>query len=192
MKDPESERTRLIGFNALPFGAVGSVAGFLVSLAVWYIGITALQVCWTAFYDDFSVLSRKELLSNTSWCVETLFKLLGLRYATDVKKFLPFDRKFKMLGLHVDLSNSQQREFKVGHTPERKEELRDRIDNFLAEGFMDAKDAERMPGRMVFYEGFTFGRVANAAIKNLGRFCIEGSGRRLLDDSIKYSLLGFA
>ena len=190
VRDPDSDLVKLIGFNALPFGAVGSVSGFLrVSLAVWYIGVTALNLCWTAFYDDFGVLSRRELLSNTSWCVETLFKLLGLRYATDGKKFLPFDRKFKMLGLHVDLSGTQQRDLKIGHTPERKEELRDKIDSILAAGFMEPKEAERLRGRMVFYEGFTFGRVANAAIKNLGRFCTEGSGKRLLDDSIKYSLL---
>ena len=94
-----------------------------------------------------------------------------------------------MLGLQVDLSNSQQRELKVGHTPERKEELRSRIDSILAEGPMDSKQAERLRGRMVFFEGFTVGRVANAAIKNLGRFCTEGSGKKKLDDSIKYSLL---
>eukprot|EP00435_Cladocopium_sp_Y103_P041856 s106_g11.t1 len=190
VRDPSCERPKLIGFNALPFGAVGSVAGFLrISMAVWYIGLVALQICWTAFYDDFSVLSRKELLSNTSWCVETLFTMLGLKYAKDGKKYLPFDDKFKMLGLRVDLSASSKRLVYIGHTDERKEELRVRIDEILAAGVMDSKEAERLRGRMVFFEGYTFGRVANAAIKNLSRFCTEHAGRRKLDDSIKYSLL---
>ena len=91
---------RMLGFDALPFGAVGSVAGFLrVSLAVWYIGLIALQICWTVFYDDYSVLSRESLLENTSWTVESLFSLLGLKYANEGKKFQPFNEKFKMLGL---------------------------------------------------------------------------------------------
>mgnify|MGYP000138008767 CR=1 FL=1 len=43
VKDPDCERPKLIGFNAVPFGAVGSVAGFLrVSLAIWYIGVMVL------------------------------------------------------------------------------------------------------------------------------------------------------
>ena len=43
VKDPDCERPKLIVFNAVPFGAVGSVAGFLrVSLAIWYIGVMVL------------------------------------------------------------------------------------------------------------------------------------------------------
>eukprot|EP00435_Cladocopium_sp_Y103_P057030 s1087_g19.t1 len=190
VQDPSEDLPKLIGFNALPFGAVGSVAGFLrISLAVWFIGVVALRFCWTAFYDDFSVLSRKELLSNTSWSVEMLFRLLGLKYATDGKKFLPFDSAFKMLGLRVDLSKCQNKEISIGHTEERREELKQRIDDILAAGCMDHKEAERLRGRMVFFEGYTFGRVANAAVKNLGRFCTESMGKRKLDDSMRYSLL---
>ena len=190
VQSPGPGGPRLIGFNALPFGAVGSVSGFLrVSLAVWYIGIASLRLCWTAFYDDFGVLSRKELLSNTSWSVETLFKLLGLTYATEGKKFLPFDSAFKMLGLRVDLSKAQEKEVHIGHTDDRKEELKKKIDDILSAGNMDHKDAERLRGRMVFFESFAYGRIANAAVKNLGRFCTEKDGKRDLDNSIRYSLL---
>ena len=45
VRSPVDGAIRLIGFDALPFGAVGSVAGFLrVSLAVWFIGVVALQL----------------------------------------------------------------------------------------------------------------------------------------------------
>eukprot|EP00435_Cladocopium_sp_Y103_P075258 s153_g55.t1 len=190
VRSPVDEAVKLIGFNALPFGAVGSVSGFLrVSLAVWFIGVVALHLCWTAFYDDFGVLSRSELLGNTSWCVESLFQLLGLRYATEGKKFLPFDQKFKMLGLEVDLSQCHNKDVLFGHTEERRAELISKIDDILAEGWLDSKEAERLRGRMIFYEGYTFGRIANSAIKNLGRFCTEKGGRKKLDPSISGSLL---
>ena len=189
-QSPESLTPRLIGFNALPFGAVGSVAGFLrVSLAVWYIGMAALKLCWSAFYDDFNVLSRRELLSSTSWSVEMLFQLLGLKYATEGKKFMPFDTAFKMLGLRVDLSNSRSKEVGIGHTDEQRDELKQKIDEILSANQMDFKEAERLRGRMVFFEGFAFGRVANAAVKNLGRFCTEKEGKKKLDDSMRCSLL---
>ena len=94
-----------------------------------------------------------------------------------------------MLGLKVDLTRVHACELRVGHTPERKEELRQKIDSILADGHLDAKEAERLRGRMVFFEGYTFGRVANAAIKNLGRFCTGSESKRKLDNSLKLSLL---
>jgi hypothetical protein len=88
-----------------------SVAGFLrVSLSVWFIRLVALSICWTVFYDDYSVLSRAELLENTSWSVESLFTPLGLAFAKDGKKFQPFDKKFKMLRLEIDLNECENKE----------------------------------------------------------------------------------
>ena len=189
VRSTKDQEIKLLGFNALPFGAVGSVAGFLrVSLAVWFLGLVALKICWTVFYDDYSVLSRVELLENTSWSVETLFSLLGLTFAQDGKKFQPFDKKFKMLGLEIDLSSISSMNLEIGHTDERKMELVEKIDDILNEGWLESKEAERLRGRMVFYEGYTFGRIANAAIKNLSRFCLEKGGRSRLDDSIRSSL----
>ena len=94
-----------------------------------------------------------------------LFQLLGLKYATEGKKFLPFDTAFKMLGLRLDLSNSRAKEVSIGHTDERRDELKQKIDEILSANQMDFKEAERLRGRMVFFEGFAFGRVANAAVK---------------------------
>ena len=192
VRSSSDQTLKLLGFNALPFGAVGSVAGFLrVSLAVCFIGLVALIFFWTVFYDDYSVLSREELLSNTSWSVESLLTLLGLDYdhAKDGKKFQPFHRKFKMLGLEVHLERSEQMEVTVGQTEDRRNELVTKISDILAEDCLDPKEAERLRGRMVFFEGYSFGRNANAAVKNLGRFCVERGGKRRLDDSLKGSLL---
>ena len=78
VRSPVGSAIRLIGFNALPFGAIGSVAGFLrVSLAVWFVGLVALDLGWTVFYDDYSVQSREELLNSAAWRVETPPNLFG-------------------------------------------------------------------------------------------------------------------
>ena len=80
----------LLGLNALPFGAVGSVAGFLrISFAVWWIGVFGLGIAWTAYFDDYSTLTRPELEANTNWSVKMLFELIGLTYAQDGPKLLP-------------------------------------------------------------------------------------------------------
>ena len=79
MEINDSDEPVTLGVNTLPFGAVGSVAGFLrISIAVWFIGIAALKICWTAFYDDFTTFCRTQLEKNTEWAITSLFRLLGL------------------------------------------------------------------------------------------------------------------
>eukprot|EP00435_Cladocopium_sp_Y103_P041221 s1435_g11.t1 len=94
-----------------------------------------------------------------------------------------------MLGLEVDLRQCHDKNVLFGHTEERRAELISKIDDTLAEGWLDSKEAERLRGRMIFFEGHTFGRIANSAIKSLGRFCTEKGGRKKLDSSISGSLL---
>ena len=53
--DADQKRPCLLGLNALPFGASGSVSAFLrVSVALWFIGTVGLKLCWTVCYDDFT------------------------------------------------------------------------------------------------------------------------------------------
>ena len=131
---PGQEAHAVIGFNSLPFGAVGSVAGFLrVSQALWYIGYFGLGLLWSAFYDDFTLLTRAELEQNSSWACESLFSLLGMRYATEGKKFLPFDSLFRTLGLEVDVSQFSDGRAFVGHTESRKEELGAQLKQVLSQ-----------------------------------------------------------
>ena len=190
VNSPSQDEPVVIGFNALPFGAVGSVAGFLrVSHAVWYIGFYGLGILWSAFYDDFSVISRVELESSASWACEELFNLLGLKFATEGKKCLPFSSTFKMLGLQIDTSKFQEGAFLIDHTPERRDELNAQISSTLDCGTLEIKAAERLRGRMIFFEGYTFGRVANSAVKSLGRYCLSACSSNVIDDDLKRSLL---
>ena len=157
-----------------PFGAVGSVAGFLrISHALWFIGAAALGLCWTAFYDDFSVLAREELLHSTSSACELLFRLLGIDFADSGKKAVPFSSNFKILGLVVNTMNSFDGSITLMHTDERKRELVEAMTAVLKEGSLSPKEAEKLRGRMVFFQGYTFGRIANAAVKSLGRLSLN-------------------
>lgn len=102
--DPRSSRVRFMGLNALPFGAVGSVGSFLrVAMATWYIGICGLQLCWTSFFDDFTLLSRAVCSNSASLAAEGLFTLLGIEYAKEGKKAVPWSTKVKALGVMIDL-----------------------------------------------------------------------------------------
>ena len=170
---PSSPSAKLMGANVLPFGAVGSVSGFLrISMAVWYVGLRGLSIYWSAFYDDFSVVTSTSLENSTAWACESLFKLLGLKFAEDGPKCQPFSSSFKMLGVVMDLSKASSLRVDIGHTPERSKELAENIHGHLQTGTISSKEAERLRGRMIFFEGFAFGRVACSAVKSLGR-CVD-------------------
>ena len=179
----------LFGVNALPFGAVGSVSAFLrISLSIWFIGLKGLGLFWTAFYDDFSVVARDELVSSTAHSCEMLFRLLGVQFAETGKKATQFGRIFRMLGLVVDLSNVGDDCVAISHTDERRAELTTKIREILQAGVLTRKEAERLKGRMVFFEGFTFGRVANEAVKQLGRHITQGDSRGSMNNTLKQCL----
>ena len=186
---PGQEAPTILGVNALPFGAVGSVAGFLrVSHALWHIGTVALGLCWTAFYDDFSVLSREELLRSTSSSCELLFRLLGIDYADTGKKAVPFSQNFKMLGLVVNTESSTAASLSISHTEERRRELVASLQSILGNGSLTPKEAEKLRGRMVFFEGYTFGRIANAAVRNLGRLSMNQTANNVLNHELERTL----
>ena len=177
VNEPGVEEPHIMGVNVLPFGAVGSVAAFLrISVAIWCVGLKRLVFFWSAFYDDFSMVTSMELQQNTSWACESLFGLLGMQYANSVSKCVPFAERFKMLGLVMNLSQSDQKKIYLGHTSERADELVEQLKYFLTSGKISSKEAERLRGRMLFFESFTFGRLAGEAVKSIGKFA---SGNRL-------------
>ena len=94
-------------------------------------GYFGLGLLWSAFYDDYTLLSRVELESSSSWACETLFSLLGMQYATDGRKCLPFASEFKTSGLEVNTQDFQDGCVRVGHAQSRKEELHAQSKNFL-------------------------------------------------------------
>ena len=163
---------RYFGVNALPFGAIGSVVGFLrISHSLWFLGLAGLRLFWTSFYDDYSILTREELQVSAGRSCEGLFKSLGIAFAESGKKAVPFSQCFKMLGLVVSREEMEGGAMKVTHTEERRAELRETIPCILKRNSLSGKEAERLRGRMVFFEGYTFGRVANGAVRSLSRWC---------------------
>ena len=186
---PGSDEPVLLGANSLPFGAVGSVSGFLrLSMALWATGLIGLQLCWSAFYDDYPTVTSEPLRASTESTVHGLFTLLGMDYATEGKKAPPFSEMFAALGVNVDMTGAARGSVVVGHTSARKEELSEVVDGFLQCGSMTAKDAERLRGRLVFFEGFTFGRVAQVAMKHIGRHALGSDGSVKLSADVTWAL----
>ena len=93
---PGEDSCAIYGLNALPFGASGSVSGFLrVSTAVFHI---------LTFFDDFPIISRADIASQSEQHVAMLLDLLGLRFSREGKKWKPFNQHMEVLGVVIDFS----------------------------------------------------------------------------------------
>ena len=188
--DPDTRKLVLLMVNALPFGATGSVAAFLrISIFLWYIGVVGPRLCWTAFYDDFTLLSRVDCCNNAAWCAECLFDLLGVVFARDGKKATVFEQRFSALGVVFDLSQLANFTVLVGHTESRTLELKETIQSILKEDRFSQKSIERLRGRMLWFENFVCGRQANTLVAKLGKFAGQDKSPKPLDASLKDTLL---
>jgi len=168
--NPVEKRVQFLGLNALPFGAIGSVSAFLrVSMALWYIGIRGLRLCWTSFFDDYTLLSKQHTAHSASLAAEGLFQLLGIQFAQDGKKAVEWGTKVKTLGVVIDLEpgDGHTGYVTLGHTESRIEELTKLLDSFIDSGRMSQKDGERLRGRLQWFECFAYGRVAQQALRTI-------------------------
>ena len=175
--NPVLEKVQFLGLNALPFGAVGSVNSFLrISMAIWYIGVRGLRLCWTAFFDDYTLLSRTVCAKSAAVAAESLFGLLGVDYAKEGKKAVEWGTKVSALGVVLDLASDGQSGtgITIGHTEARVAELCKALQDIESTRKMSMKDAERLRGRLQWFETFASGRVAQQALRNLSKLASAG------------------
>ncbi|CAE7424313.1 unnamed protein product [Symbiodinium sp. CCMP2592] len=166
--DTDSKRARIYGTNVLPFGATGSVAGFLrVSAAVWHTGVRDMGLGWCAYFDDFPLLSCDGMEEQIEEFADEVFEALGIQYAKEGKKATKFDAVFNALGLAFDLSGFESGVISITHTSDRKKELNDVLANILQTGRLSPKEAEVLRGRMHWYSSYLFGRAPCEAMHQL-------------------------
>ena len=81
VKDPSSGEVRFFRLLCLPFGAVAAVHAFIrVSLAICHIGNTFWHLPWSSFFDDFTLLSTRQLAPSAEASACFLLDLLGFEF----------------------------------------------------------------------------------------------------------------
>ena len=69
----------------------------------------------------------------------------------------------------IDLSQYDHGVVYFKHTEARKTELDEVISRHLSEDRMTPKEAETLRGRLIWFEGFMFGRIANLSLHAIGK-----------------------
>eukprot|EP00435_Cladocopium_sp_Y103_P054436 s1937_g17.t1 len=179
--DPDSRRACIYQQKGLPFGSIASVTSFLrLSLALWKLGSSLLNVAWSSYFDDFLSLAEAGMERHTDMVITFLFSTLGWRLATE--KLVDFDSVCKVLGVKLNLSEAHLGTATVMNTPERVDELIADIDQILQSGTLTRREGERLRGRLQFASSQLFGRVIRNYLRQLSKHI--ASGRRTLGDEV--------
>ena len=77
----------------MPFGAIASVYAFLrTALLLNRIASELLYIPLTSYFDDFVVISKKEIAMSTGDCFSMMMKILGFALSASDKKNKPFSQ----------------------------------------------------------------------------------------------------
>ena len=66
-----------------------------------FTGTAGLRLVWTNFFDDYTAISTPETAQEVTFCVESLLKVLGVRFGGTGPKAPDSSAKFKSLGLEI-------------------------------------------------------------------------------------------
>ena len=177
--NPSTRRQKIFQLRAVPFGATRSVYAFLrVAHSIWYLGVRALGLMWTCFFDDYLTFANESHCSNTDQTVDILFRLLGWKYAIEGDKAQAFSSSFTALGIQIDLSNFPAGFVNFSNTPKRVDELSTSIARSLEKGTMTVLECQKLRGRMQFADSQLFGRAGKLCMKAISDHAfVHGAGK---------------
>ena len=159
-----------------------------IAASVKFIGTVGLRLVWTNFFDDYTAISTPETAQEVTFCVESLPKVLGVRFAGTGPKAPDFAAKFKSLGLEVDLTSTHEGVFSMGHTEKRCAELLETIQQVLSRDRVDVKDLERLHGRLVWFGSYVFGRELNCAVRVVSKHARIRAKRTVVTEDLARAL----
>ena len=187
---PEELRPKIFKLSCLPFGSTAAVYHFnRCAVALWFLGTSALDLLWTNYYDDYTVITPDELVDSTEAAVQMLFKLTGWAIAVDGKKALEFSWLCQSLGVVFDFTLSSVGILAISNTEKRVRELVETIDSVLSSSSLSVKQAESLCARMLFADSQVFGRKSSQCFRMVREACRRVTGANLLDDQTGIALL---
>ena len=121
------------------------------------------------FFDDFTQLEPALTAASAQATMEGFLDLLGWKVAKAEKKCLPFSEVFVSLGVQFDLSQTKSGCVVLSHKPGRIDNLEVQVEELIASGRMNFKEALSIRGKVYFSESQVFGRMAAPVVHMLSR-----------------------
>ena len=177
--------------ESLPFGAEGSVYGFVrLSRALSFLINEAILVPSSVYFDDFPALSPRASAASATAAISFLLEALGWRFSTDPDKARDFEPSFDVLGCTVDLTGlaGPFGFLEVRNKPRRVEHILGLLDE-LGSGRGDFRLIPVIQGQLKVASNFVLGRAVAPLSRALSSSPSSGMGD--LCERIKVALLEF-
>lgn len=147
--NPHTAKPELRQLYALPFGGTGAVMNFnwAARALAWMANSLLLMTC-TSFFDYFPQLEDEDLEDTENDTLVEFFTILGWKVSTDKRVESPFTRRFKVLGVVIDLLELKAKKITVMNTEERKREIKESIEDVLKAKVLSPVEAASLRGRM--------------------------------------------
>ena len=173
--DPVRGKPAFFIFNALPFGATGSVYSFnRVAKSLWHIMVSLGAVWATQYYDDYPNLELRTLAQSSRSFMEFILQSLGWRSAAEGKKAEPHMPCFKVLGVLLDMTESSKGKVVVSNKPERIDDLVQIMVDILDKGYLTGSEAASLHGQLNFTQGQYYGCVLKPGMVFLQKILRNG------------------
>ena len=174
--NPKSKTADIFGQVTLPFGASAAVLAFnRVSRLLYFLGCKELALIWSAFFDDFTVLSPEAVSESASTSAVIVLKLLGWRVSEKPGKVKPWAELFVTLGVVFDISRISEGLSLVSNKPDRVAKIVADLSGMLESKRATAKQCESTRGKLNYSEAQIFGRVSKGKLRVFARK--SGSGK---------------
>ena len=158
--DQSCDEVKYFEAVALPFGAVSSVTGFnRTAKALKLIMSRLLWLVNTSYYDDFTQMEIAGLAESASKSAERLMDLLGWEISRG-DKLHPLQARFNILGVSLDLSQSDEGVIRVHNKEGRLESLWQALSSMKADRAKVYDSLASFKGRLLFATNHVFGRCA--------------------------------
>lgn len=154
----------------------GAFYELVLVTAVFHLLTLGMEVWAGTFFDDFPILSKSASAGQTEQHVSHLLNLIGLRFSAEGKKRLPFDMSMAVLGVVLGLSRFAEGVVSFKHTQPRR---------------THPGGAESLRGRLIWFEGFLFGRIVSLSLHEIGKRATALGHGHQLNDSLRMALVFF-
>ena len=186
--NPESEKAECFQQYAVPFGARASVVAFIrCARALQWLALQIFLIV-TCYFDDYCNIAPEEGCENAETALTMLFDLLGWAYDRDGPKSGSMADTVSLLGVVLNLSQSDKGKVVIENTMSRRQELKEEIEKYLEAGRISLPETARLKGRMTFAEGQLFGRACRSLFNSLGRHLHEHPRGGVLDQDCRVSM----
>ena len=151
---------------------------------IQWVAAKCLRLPLSCYFDDFVAFTMPSLASNSQAALCLMLDLLGWGFDREGPKSDDFSALVGALGVQFDLGSCKDGLLRVRNTEKRVQETVCLLDNVLASGSLQKRDALVLRGRLAFCDAFVFGRLGKVALQEITKHAYASPFRDQLQPTL--------